>query len=96
MAHRDPSIRHHDDEIPQAQFEARVPAHAQNDDLSVEVPSLKQIFDRNKPLHPFIIARHPRVCTRALPLVRLVRGLVYTFASVTVTVFFFVFYKRQS
>jgi len=48
------------------QFEARVPAHAQNDDLSVEVPSLEQIFDRDKPLHLFIIARHPRVCTRAL------------------------------
>ena len=31
-----------------------------------------------------------------LPLVRLVRELVYTFASVTVTVFLFVFYKRQS
>ena len=61
MAHRNPSIRHHDDEIPQAQFEARVPAHAQNDDLSVEVPSLKQICDRDKPLHLFIIARHPRL-----------------------------------
>jgi hypothetical protein len=50
MAHRDPSIPHHDHQIPQAQFEARVPARAQNDDLSVEVPSLKQIFDRDKPL----------------------------------------------
>src|SRR6267378_2609154 len=29
---------HHDHQIPQAQFEARVTAYAQNDDLSVEMP----------------------------------------------------------
>jgi len=39
IGNSDPPIRHHDYQIPQAQFEARVPAHAQNDDLSVEVPS---------------------------------------------------------
>jgi hypothetical protein len=50
---------------PQAQLEARVPAHAQNDDLSVEVPSFEQSFDRDEPFHFFIIARHLRVCTRA-------------------------------
>jgi hypothetical protein len=49
----------------QAQFEARVPTHAQNDDLSVEVPSFEQIFDRDEPLHLFIIVCHPVVCTRA-------------------------------
>src|SRR6266849_5851877 len=65
MGHRDPSIRHHDHQIPQAQFEACVPAHAQNDNLSVEVASFEQIFDRDEPLHLFIIDRHPRVCTRA-------------------------------
>jgi hypothetical protein len=59
-------IRHHDHQIPQAQFKARVPAHAPNDDLSVEVPSSEQIFDRDEPLHLFIIARLPRVCTRAI------------------------------
>jgi predicted neutral ceramidase superfamily lipid hydrolase len=31
-----------------------------------------------------------------LPFVRLIRELVYAFASVTVTVFLYVFYKRQS
>jgi len=46
MGHGDSPIRHHDHQIPQAQFEARVPTHTQNDDLSVEVPSFKQIFDR--------------------------------------------------
>ncbi len=49
-------IRHHDHQIPQAQFEARVPAHAQNDDLSVEVPSFKHVFDRDESSHLFIIA----------------------------------------
>src|SRR6202521_403405 len=51
MGHADPPIRRHDHQIPQAQFEARVPAHAQNDDLSVEVPSFEQIFDRVERLH---------------------------------------------
>ena len=61
MGHWDPSIRHHDHHIPQAQLEARVPAHAQNDDLSVAVPSFEQIFDRDEPYHLFIIVRHPRI-----------------------------------
>jgi hypothetical protein len=52
-------IRHHDRQIPQAQLEARVPAHAQNDNLSVEVASFEQIFDRDEPLHLFNIDRHP-------------------------------------
>jgi hypothetical protein len=66
MRHGNAAVCHHDHQIPQAQFEARVPPHAQNDDLSVEVPSFEQIFDPNEPLHFFIIARHPRVCTRAM------------------------------
>jgi hypothetical protein len=57
MGHGDPPIRHHDHQIPQAQFEARVPAHAQNDDLSVEVPTFEQIFDRDESSHLFIIVR---------------------------------------
>jgi hypothetical protein len=65
MSHGDPPIRHHHHQISQAQFEADVPAHAQNDDLSVEVPSFEHIFDRDEPLHLFIIARHSHVCTRA-------------------------------
>jgi hypothetical protein len=65
MGHGDPPIGHHDHQISQAQLEARVPAHAQNDDLSVEVPSFEQIFDPNVPLHLFIIVRRPGVCTRA-------------------------------
>ena len=65
MRDGNPAVCHHDHQIPQAQFEARVPAHAQNDDLSVEVPSFEEIFDRDEPLHLIIIARRARVCTRA-------------------------------
>ena len=68
MGHGDPPIRHHDHQISQAQLKARVPAHAQNDNLPVEVPSFEQIFDRDESMHLFIITCHPRVCTRALML----------------------------
>jgi hypothetical protein len=33
------------------------------------VPSFEQIFDRYEPLHLFIIACHPPVCTRAIYLI---------------------------
>src|SRR6266853_67191 len=56
MGYGDPSISDHNYQIARAQFEARVPAHAQNDDLSVEVPSFEQSFDRDEPFHFFIIA----------------------------------------
>jgi hypothetical protein len=51
MGHADPPIRHHNHQIPQAQLEARLPTHAQNDDLSIEVPSFEQSFDRVERLH---------------------------------------------
>jgi hypothetical protein len=53
---RNASVRHHDDQISEAQFETRVPADPQDDDLSVEMPSLEQCFDWNKLLHSVIIA----------------------------------------
>ena len=49
------SIRHHDHQVSEAQFETCVPADAKNDDLSVEMPSAEQCLDRNKPAHPAII-----------------------------------------
>jgi hypothetical protein len=52
---RGASIRHHDHQVSQTQFETRVPADTQDDDLSVEMPTLKQCFDRNEPLHSAII-----------------------------------------
>src|SRR5215471_11834972 len=41
-----------------------LPADTQDDDLSIEMPSLEQCFDWNKPLHSVIIARSRPVCTR--------------------------------
>jgi hypothetical protein len=51
----DASIRHHDHQVSQTQFETRVPANTQDDDVSVEMSSLEQCFDRNEPLHSVII-----------------------------------------
>jgi hypothetical protein len=55
MRQRNASIRHHNHQVSQAQFETRVPAHTQDDDLSVEMSSLEQCFDRNERLHSVII-----------------------------------------
>jgi hypothetical protein len=65
MGHGDPPVRHHDHQIPQAQFEARVPADTQNDNLPIEMSSFEEIFYRHEPLHLFIVARRRGVCTRA-------------------------------
>jgi hypothetical protein len=76
MGHGDSLISHHDHQIPQAQLEAGVPVHAQNDNLSVEVPAFEQIFDPDEPLHILSIARHPRVCTRAVWIIPPVTTLI--------------------
>src|SRR5204863_3274110 len=55
VSERNASIRHHDHQISEAQFETCVPANAKNDDLPVEMPSAEQCFDRNKPTHPAMI-----------------------------------------
>ena len=65
MRHGDAAVRYHDCQIPQI-VEARVPGDTQDDDRLVEVPSFEHIVDRDEPLHLFIIARHPPVCTGAL------------------------------
>jgi hypothetical protein len=39
-------------------FETRVPANTQDDDLSVEMSSLEQCFDRTGRLHSVIIPDH--------------------------------------
>jgi hypothetical protein len=52
---RDASVRHQDHQVAQAQLETRVPADTQDDDLSVEMPSLEQRFDRAEGLHSAII-----------------------------------------
>ena len=55
MRQRNASIRHHDHQVSQTQFETRVPANTQDDDLSVEMSTLEQCFDRNERLHSAII-----------------------------------------
>jgi len=65
MRHGDAAVRYHDCQIPQI-VEARVPGDTQDDDRLVEVPSFEHIVDRDEPLHLFVIACHPRVCTRAV------------------------------
>jgi hypothetical protein len=52
---RDALIRHHDHQVPQTQFETRVPADTEDDDLSVEMSSLEQCFDRVERLQAAII-----------------------------------------
>jgi hypothetical protein len=51
----DTSIRHHNHQVSETQFETRAPADIQDDDLSVEMSSLEQCFDRNERLHSAII-----------------------------------------
>jgi hypothetical protein len=46
MRQRNASVRHYEHQISQAQLEAGIPADTQDDDLSVEMPSLEQCFDR--------------------------------------------------
>ena len=44
-------LRHHLDEVTEAQFKCDVPSHTQNDDLLVKVPSLEQILCRGRFRH---------------------------------------------
>src|SRR5260221_748924 len=67
MAQSDASLRHHLDEVTEAQFKCDVPSHTQNDDLLVKVPSLEQILCRGRFRHPGSYRRIPSlstVCTR--------------------------------
>jgi len=44
MGQRQATLRHHLYQVAQAQFEPKVPAHAQNDDVAVEVSACEQLF----------------------------------------------------
>jgi hypothetical protein len=65
MCQRQAPLRHHLYQVAQAQFEAKVPAHAQNDDLAVEMSAREPL-----PTSPGSGRHHSRrasvVCTRAL------------------------------
>src|SRR5882757_9125860 len=74
MCQRKPAFGHHLHQVSQAQLESKIPAHAQDDDLAVEVASLEQLFHTHQlahghPLRP--LGRHhsrsePAACTRAV------------------------------
>src|SRR5271156_3472324 len=42
---------HHLHQVSQAQLEAKIPAHAQDDDLAVEVATLEQLLDAHQLAH---------------------------------------------
>src|SRR5580692_2730702 len=51
MGQRQAAFGHHLHQVSQAQLEAKIPAHAQDDDLAVEVATLEQLLDAHQPAH---------------------------------------------
>src|SRR6516225_1259077 len=45
MRHRQAALAHHLHKVSQTQLKAKIPAHAQDDDVAVEVATLEQLFD---------------------------------------------------
>src|SRR5580692_12080124 len=69
------ALRHHLDQIAEAELVAQVPAHAQNDHLAVEMPSPKQLLDAIQFAHRWsptlqdqCTRRTRTICTRAVSL----------------------------
>ena len=50
------ALGHHLDQIPKAEFVPQVPAHAQDDHLTVEVPPCKQLFNAAQLAHQTILS----------------------------------------
>jgi hypothetical protein len=51
MCQRQAAFGHHLYQVAQAQLEAKIPAHAQDDDLAVEVTTLEQLLDAHQLAH---------------------------------------------
>src|ERR1700757_359206 len=51
MAQRQAAFGHHLHQVSQAQLEAKIPAHAQDDDLAVKVATLEQLLDAHQLAH---------------------------------------------
>ncbi|HSZ89077.1 MAG TPA: hypothetical protein VK822_06835 [Acetobacteraceae bacterium] len=51
VGHRQAALGHHLHQIPEAELEAQVPPHAQDDDLAIKVPTIKQLVHARKPGH---------------------------------------------
>ena len=50
--HRQTAFGHHLHKITVAEFETQLPPHAQNDDVPIEVTTLEQFIQTQKPRHP--------------------------------------------
>src|SRR6202046_5992260 len=55
VGHRQAALGHHLHQIPEAELEAQVPPHAQDDDLTIKVPTLKQLVYSRKPSHRTVL-----------------------------------------
>ena len=51
MCQRQAAFGHHLNQVSQAQLEAKIPAHAQDDDLAVKVATLEQLLDAHQLAH---------------------------------------------
>ena len=51
MCQRQAAFGHHLHQVSQAQLEAKIPAHAQDDDLAAEVATLEQLLDAHQLAH---------------------------------------------
>jgi hypothetical protein len=51
MGQRQAAFGHHLHQVSQAELEAKIPAHAQDDDLAVKVATLEQLFDAHQLAH---------------------------------------------
>src|SRR5580698_9355762 len=51
MGQRQATFGHHLHQVSQAQLEAKIPAHAQDDDLAVKVATLEQLLDAHQLAH---------------------------------------------
>src|ERR1700744_6193414 len=73
VGHRQAALGHHLHQIPEAQLEAQVPPHAQDDDLAIKVPPVKHPFTSGSlaiaspSTHPWAAKlQRPAICTRAI------------------------------
>ena len=72
VGHRHATLGYHLYEIPEAELEPQIPTHAQDDDLTIEVPSLEQLLHTQELGHRLQTRRiawtiqTPADCTRTV------------------------------
>ena len=72
MGKIEPTLGHHLDQITKAEFVAQIPAHAQNNHLTIKMPPRKQLLNTDQPAYrqssipkDYLSRRHLAICTRA-------------------------------